>query len=142
MTMTEAQRIKSAAAARGLKMKDIARRVGAHPAAFSKLISGKAQYPKAAEYLAAAKALLCITDPEPIPYDRASYAADSTGITLPHELLEFLRNKARADRASNPQASMSRLFVEAVEDRYRPELLDHLAARRRERTGKSAPSAA
>lgn len=136
--MTDAQRIRSAAALKGLSLGRVAQMVGMEATAFSHTIAGRRTHPKAAADLARIKTLLGITDPAPIPYDRASFAADSTGITLPHELLEFLRNKARVDRASNPQASMSRLFVEAVEDKYRHELLDHLAARRREKTAKHA----
>lgn len=140
--MTAAPEIKAAAARKGLPLGRVAAMAGLSQTRFSHIIAGRAHYPKAAADLARIKEILGITDPKPIPYDRAAYAADSTGITLPHELLEFLRNKARCDRAVNPQASMSRLFVDAVEDRYRLELLDYLAVRRREKSEKHQPPTA
>lgn len=121
-SMTDAHRIRAAAAARGMKLGDVAAKVGAHPAAFSALIRGRAPYPKAAEYLAKAKALLGIEEPLPIPYS-PKQVTSSTGITLPIEAHNFARHRVFA----GTETSISGMFMKAFEEKYRHELIEYIA---------------
>lgn len=121
-SVTDAHRIKSAAAQKGMRLGEVAAKVGAHPAAFSMAMRRPDQYPKAAEYVAKAKALLGIEDPAPIPYS-PKQVTSSTGITLPIEAHNFARHRV----FSGSETSISGMFMKAFEEKYRHELIEYIA---------------